>query len=318
MPSGFSDHPRKRIVREKWDTPVLEWLFRHWGVQYFYFGLPGPDIHDIRLWRAMIRRVLAFELESERNANPRTYVEALSRNLTLLQIPYSVYVGPMEEVVLDGQDRDGTKFSVDEFVTLFNLDFCGPITEKIATTVGHRCLRFEALRAIVTLQRALFRRTGQARFVILLTVYDSFHVKEMRRFLCNPDMAPETKQCLTRALRRRPLPNNTYTQHTELLRVFVFSCLREYLRGQNIESVFLPPVSYIGKTRNSPMMHFLIVCRMQDPQSAQADDRQCAADFHRFAAVRATDNGLEVIGARATQGSVQNDPVSYLTRMQVG
>jgi hypothetical protein len=57
---------------------------------------------------------------------------------------------------------------------------------------------------------------------------------------------------------------------------------------------------------------------MQDAQSAQADDRQCAADFLRFPALQATDNGLEVMGAPVTQGSVENDPVSYLTRMQVG
>jgi hypothetical protein len=316
MPSGFSEHPRKRVVREKWDTPVLQWLSAKWQAKYFYFGLPGPDVHDIRLWRSMIRRVLAFELESETGANPRTDIEALNRNLTFLRIPYSVYVGPMEEVVLDGQDRDGVNFSVDEFVTLFNLDFCGPITQRIETTGGRRCLRFEAIRAIVTLQRALFRKTGQRRFLILLTVHDAFHVSEMDRFVSNPDMAQETKAFVTETLRRHPLRSTRIARDTALLRAFVFSCLRDYLRGHNVGSVFLPPVSYMGTTAQSPMVHFLVVCTMQAPEAALVVDRQCAGDFLQMNALRATDNTLEVIGPRTAHRSAETDPVSYLATMQ--
>jgi len=194
MAGRFEDHQRKRIVRETWDTPTLQWLYRKWGSKYFYFGLPGPGAFDIKLWREMISRIVAFEVENEGTKNPRKNIQELNRNLTLLGIPYSVYCGFMEEVLLDGEDRDGQELSLNRFVTFFNLDFCNRISGRIDTIEGRRCRRFEAFREILTLQRSLFRRTVANKFIILITAFDSLHVREIERFVSNPDLPEETAQ----------------------------------------------------------------------------------------------------------------------------
>ena len=291
---GFQDHERKRTVREQWDTPVLEWLYERWNTKYFYCGLPSPAALDIKLWRAMIRRVVAFELERERTNKPRQNIEELSRNLTVMDIPHAVFCGSLEETILWREDNDGKPFELDEFVTLFNLDFCGRITERINTPKGKRCLRFEAIREILAIQRNLFRETGEGRFIILITAHDSFDVNAMRQFLARPDMPKAASQFAVEAASRRPLSSTGSAHNTDLLRLFVFSCLREYFHGQNVWSVFLPTVSYFGKSSSTRMVHLVAVCRMEKQESPLVIENQSLEDFLQVKVVRATDGAIEV------------------------
>lgn len=316
MPN-FRDHPRKRVVREQWDTPVLEWLHSRWRRKYFYMGLPGPEAIDIELWHWMIERVVAFEMESPRSRNPRKDLIALNKKLTLLNIPNAVYCGSMEEVLLWKKDYDGNALVLDEFVTLFNLDFCNAITGRIDTSDGtKRCLRFEALREIVTIQRSFFRRTGQNKFIMLITAFDSFHVQELQRFISNPDLPGETSSFIDTVLSQNPLPRTGYIQNTELLRVFVFSCMREYFHGQNVKSLFLPMVVYTGRNESTPMVHFTVVCHMEPQEDAQVVDAQSAGDFLQMDTVRAGDEGLTVVTELAHQaGGI--DPVCYLRQFRM-
>jgi len=316
MPSQFKDHPRKRTVREKWDTPILNWLYEKWGTKYFYFGLPGPTIIDIKLWHEMIRRVVAFEIESESARNRRRNIEELGRNLTLLNIPYNVYCGFLEEILLDGEDRDGHKILLDELVTLFNLDFCNRISGRIDTIEGRRCKRFEALRQVVTMQRSLFRTTRSNKFVMLITARDSLHVREVKRFVSNQDLPQETEQFVSAVLNENTLPTQGYIENTELTRAFIFTFLREYLHGQNVQSIFLPPVSYIGSTERSPMIHFVVICSMETVEEAQVVDAQSAGDFLQMDIVRAGDEGLTVVTELEHQAS-GTDPVCYLRQFRM-
>ena len=311
MPAAFQDHPQKRLVRESWDTPLLQWLYDQWETKYFYFGLPGPAAVDIRLWHEMIGRVVAFEIESEGAENARRDIEELGRNLTLVGIPYSVYCGFMEEVVLDGEDREGRELVLDELVTLFNLDFCNRISGRIDTIAGRRCKRFEALRQVLALQRKLFRRTGSNRFVMLITALDSLHVREVERFV-SQDLTQEMRDFVTAVLEEHPLPPRGYVENTDLAKAFVFSFLRDYLHGQNVQSVFLPPVSYMGRTQGKPMIHFVVVCSMEAEQEAQVVDRQSAGDFLNLRLLLADEGTIDVAAGSRNDSVCVDDPVSFL------
>jgi len=311
MPARFEDHPRKQIVRELWDSPILRWLYEQWGAKYLYFGLPGPGVVDVKLWRDMIRRVVAFEIESENANNPRRSIEELGQNLNLLGVPYSVYCGFMEEVILDGEDRDGRKLLLDELVTLFNLDFCNRISGGIETVTGVRCRRFEALREVVTMQRRLYRRTGANKFVMLITAFDSLHVREVERFI-RQDLTQEMNDFVEAVLEEDPLPPRGYVENTELAKAFVFCFLRDYLHGQNVQSVFLPPVSYMGRTQRSPMIHFVVVCSMEAEEEAQVVDRQSAGDFLSLRLLRAEERTIDVVAGSRSDSVCVDDPVSFL------
>ena len=291
MVSKFHDHPRKQIIRGEWDTPLLRSLHVAWGKKFFYFGLPGPQVFDICAWRDMIDRVVAFELESDDPDDPRVNLVELGRQLALLGLRNDIYCGPLEEVVLRGSDHDGKVFNLDELVTLYNLDFCGPITEQITTTNGRQCLRFEALREIAAIQRRLYRLTNAERFILLITARQEFHRRTLLDALADPDLPKATRIFTGRAGGARPIGRGLAT-NLELLKAFVFSCVRQSMHGQNIGSVFLPPVAYTGSSAKSPMIHFAVVCKMGAQNEAPAAEPQTAEDFFRLNILHASDTSI--------------------------
>jgi len=309
MPSPFVDHPRKQIVRELWNTPILEWLYSRWGAKYLYLGLPGPEAHDVKLWAKMIENVIAFEVTDDIGDNPRANFERLISNLTLLNISNTVYHGYLEDVVLWKRDLDGRKFELNKFVTLFNLDFCNAITGKVPTKDGRRCLRFESIRELITLQRLLYRITGEARFVILVTALDAFHAAEMNHFIRRRTLTNGIRGAVDRILNGGTLPHAPIQHNTELLRLFMFEFLRNCLVGQNVRSLFLPTLKFKGTSQSSPMIHLCVICQMESLESAQVTDEQSTDEFVSMGIISVGDRGL---------ASGSPDPVVLLTNSWVG
>ena len=291
MLGTFLDHPRKRVVREKWNSPILKQLYNIWGAKFLYFGLPGPEILDIKLWKNMIESVIAFEVTDDTKDNPRENFEQLNYNLTLLDLPHAVYHGNIEDVVLHKKDLDEKEFKVEKFITLYNLDFCKAITSKVPTGNSRKCLKFEAIREIVSMQRTLYRKTGASKFVMLITVFEAFHRTEMDSFISRRDLASEIRDVVNRESIVKLSHSNLY-RNTELLRLFMFDFLRRYFIKQKIKSFFLPAVKYLGKTPNSPMIHFCVICSMDSIESSQAVDEQSAGDFVSMGIVTADNNDL--------------------------
>jgi hypothetical protein len=256
----------------------------------------------------MIEKVIAFEVTDDTGLNPRGNLERLRFNLTLLNLPHIVYHGYLEDVVLWKRDLDEQGFAPDKFITLFNLDFCNSITGKVPTPDGGKCWRFEAIRELITVQRALYRATGASKFVMLITAYDAFHRREMDRFISRRELASEVRTIVTRE-KAVKVPKSSLYRNTELLRVFMFDFLRAYLVGQNVKSFFLPPVKFFGKIQWSPMIHFCVVCAMEDLQSAHVVDEQSTGEFVGMGMVTAEDGGL-------TKGSP--NPVALLKNSWVG
>jgi len=293
MPAGFGDSPGKRMVREQLNTPLLRGVSNALGIQYFYCGLPGPDILDIVLWKDMIRRIVAFEIEASESEDPRRDLVALGRNLSLLGIPHKVHCGYLETTVLLGRDDDGEAYSQDELITLYNLDFCNAITGRVPTKEGNRCLRFEVLRHMLAVQGEQHRRSGQSKFILLLTVRDEFHAAEMQGFVSGLASGP-VADFVAALPPPEDLPQTGMQRSTLHLKAFVFSVLRAYCHGHNISSLFLPPVKYVGRSTRSRMLHFAVLCRFGNVENALPVEVQDDDGFLRKACVHAQDDHFKV------------------------
>ena len=311
MAGSFHDHPRKKTVRERWDTPLLRWLRFLWQAKFFYFGLPGPKAIDLWLWKDIVIRIIAFEQETEDPRNPRCALIELNRQLALLGIRNAVFCGPMEEVILRRQDYDHKPFSPDDFVTLYNLDFCGAITERIVTGGQSRCLRFEALREIASLQRDFYRQTHLSRFVLFITTRDEFDERALSKGLRKPDLPQATKDFVARIGVPTRLGKGM-ARSTELLRAFVFTFIRECFGGQNITSVFLPPIAYMGSSDASPMVHFAVVCKMGPEEDPHVSELQSADQFFDLRLLRATDTQVQPIDDAGAGHRCELDPVAFV------
>ena len=167
-------------------------------------------------------------------------------------------------------------------------------------------------------QRRLFRSTGSARFLILLTVHDTFYKSAIERFLSAPENCDATKSFVAKVIRRDGALQGNLIHNTDLLRLFIFRCLRECFHGQNIKSVFLPVLSYVGKTKRSPMLHCIIVCEMEDQEIASVSDCQTMAEFLELRVIEAVDCELQPATDGRISPSVESDPVAFLTKIGVG
>lgn len=293
MPAASTNSPRKEVVRTEWNTPILRAIHDLYGVEYFYCGLPGHEALDILLWRDMIRRVVAFEIEDGRANNRRHKIAELTAVLEKARIPSIVYTGYLEDVVLDSVDANGEALKLDETVTLYNLDFCNNISSKIIQPKGHKCMRFAALRALMSIQDNVFVHGGDSRFVILLTVRQEIHDYVLKAFQVRQDLPNATAGYLA-AL---PDPEQPYAEKPHILRssshlkAFVFTMLREYCGGHSISTHFLPMVKYNGRN-DSPMLHFTVLCRCTKPDHAFANNTQSPDLFLHQISARATDDDI--------------------------
>lgn len=195
----FSDSREKRVVREKWNTPFLRHLHDNHGYPYRYFGLPGPEIIDIKLWRDMITEVVAFEVPDKTRGKPeRGFINELRRKLELLDIPNTTYYGSFEEVVLLRKDLDGQEYSQQKVITLYNLDFCSEIGSKIPSSSGQTLYRLEAIRQVVRDQIECFNRLdGPPCFIVLLTVRNQMDRRILNERLnaCRPLCTEFIEEC---------------------------------------------------------------------------------------------------------------------------
>ena len=224
----------------------------------------------------------------------------------------------LEFIVLRGEDWDGKQFECNELVTLYNLDFCNALTGSVLTSGGLKKLRFEILLKIAALQRDLYRRQGASKFVLLLTVFDAFHIAPVRRRFNDPDL-PEATRRFVASVRHSStaLESAGMYQNTELLKAFVFTCVSDYLRGQNMQSVFLPPVAYTGSTAKSPMLHFAVVCEMGPQDLPLGDMEQSATDFFALATVRATETAIVLQKPRVQGLNEELDPVAFINKYAI-
>ena len=273
MPHVFSDSLNKAVVRDKWNTPLLRHLHDNHGCVYRYFGLPGPDVIDIKLWRDMITEVVAFEIPASTRSGERTYINKLRRNLEVIGIRSTTYYGPFEEVVLLRRDFDGQEYAQRNVITLYNLDFCGEIGSKVMSSEGRRLYRLEAIRQVIRDQIECFIRLGEpSLFIVLLTVRNQMQSRVLRERLTA--CRPLCEEFITTCEAVNPITDVDIPligTHAWALKAVIHSVFTEALRGNNISALFFPLIKYNGvRTRipgggtiPSPMLHLMIFCRFQ-------------------------------------------------------
>lgn len=280
-PNATFDTPGKRAVRESWNSPILRFLNEEHGLRFRYMGLPGVDLLDVKLWQDMIEEVVAFEIPARATPNDpdgRRNIRQLRRNLQFLGVPSRAFYGPLEEVVILRRDYEGNAYQQNKVVTLYNLDFCDEIASRIETKErGEQLWRFQAIRQILHDQHEAFQRTQRpSYFMVLLTIRDQIDGGKLRRFLAE-NLYDDTQDYVQTCggIEEVPPQGPLFGTHTWALKAFVHNILRQYLSNPNISATFFPVVRYKGtpihkggrRKLESPMLHFMLMCRFGDIQS---------------------------------------------------
>lgn len=260
-------------MREEWNTPFLKYIHEQYGVKYRYFGLPGTELEDIRLWKNMIEEVVAFEIPSS-DGDERSNIRQLRANLKRLGIRHVAYYGSFEDVVIRKKDREGQEYKQDKLITLYNLDFCDEISSYVETQErGEKRLRYEAIRVILLDQKRCYldREDGQpCYFIILLTIRNQIEAKRVMEYM-RGNLLEETHSYFLNCNKQYEIPESGYIMgtHAWAIKALLYDVLIGDFKGSNIDSLFFPIIKYKGtpigalgeRPIESPMFHWMLLCK---------------------------------------------------------
>jgi len=248
-------------------------MHEQYGVRYRYFGLPGTELGDIKLWKDMIEEVIAFELPSS-TGDERSHISRLRTNLQRIGIRHVAYYGSFEEVVMMGEDLEGLPYRQDKLVTLYNLDFCDEISSLVNTqTMGEKRLRYEAIRIILSDQRRCYLNREDSQlcyFIILLTIRNQIEAERIIEYMSQKPLA-ETHVYFEDCANQSKIPESgpIMGTHAWAIKALLYDVLIGDFKGNNIDSLFFPILKYKGTPIvrsgtppiESPMFHWMLLCK---------------------------------------------------------
>lgn len=254
----------KIFIRNNWNKPILKFLTKKINDKLIYLGLPSPEAQDVLEWIEHIKYVIAFQCrdygkESDKEQE-RNGIEAL--NLLLQQLErkkqienYVVFDGYLEEVILRGFDNSPTRinFELNNFISLYNLDFCNDITSPIEYTDINGdvqiAYKFNAINKLLQIQQSLSNVSN--KFVMFLTVHSSYDGEELQQFINHPP-SDEIGGYINKYNKLSKIEKNA-----RIVRLFFVFCIQQYFATFGFAPKILPSVCYNG-LGDTPLLHFTV------------------------------------------------------------
>jgi hypothetical protein len=297
MSQGFRSPVSKDTVRSLWCTQILTALRNEIGRKYFYLGLPGPEAKDLKEWHKekLVGRVCAFQMldtKGEDEMASITQLESyLAQTFAPMRIPYSTYLGLLEDVLINGRDALHRQYRQDALVTLYQLDFCHALTDRSWQTIRLN-LRYEAIRRLMVKQCEQTAEEKARPFVLFLTVRDEIDTTALMNFADRNNEGPNGE--LVRALFKDvPIDSSKKKQVRHPgLKGFVYCTLNDCLRGLNMRSLFLPPVYYVGRRSVDPMVVYAVLGAFDSMTASSPRTLQSLKDFLTTEGLQLTNGNL--------------------------
>ncbi len=261
------DSPRKRRIRQEWNLPLLEFLANDYGPkQLVYCGFPGKEALDIHEWIAHIKYVIAIQCRDPskptRESEDRSMIIRLRDVLNTLDREemiegFELYEGFLEEVTAEGRDFSSPQqlFKLQNFITLYNLDFCNKATEPHEWPDDNGVLRvaykFQAIDKLLTFQKS--NGGPGSKFVFFLTVlcaFDGPHFQEWQRQPRNATAKAYIRKC-------ESLPKNL--RNPRLVRLYVAQQIFQKFEEYGFVPTIFPTIRYVGDTQKAVLLHFTIL-----------------------------------------------------------
>ncbi len=316
------NHPSKRVIRNQWCKPLLQFINEQLGCKLTYLGLPAEEAHDVRSWIDYIDYVIAFQCrkypEPSSVEQPRDVIIKLEEKLLELErqgklSSFTLYDGYIEEVLIKGKDTIGQEYVQDRTVTVYNLDFCNSVTTPIHYYDENRCeceaFKSDAIKRLMEWQRIASLRDGNSKFVMFLTVHSSFLDQEESRF---------TQQ--ERALENYLLTVSQLTRGKKLrtLKAYVYHMVKSFFCNSEFSPEFLPVIYYKGSGYRNWLVHFTIVGVYNRNPSSIAPCLQSPNNFLKQKFLQVKNNHIcSMHNRNISENDVCNDSVSVFRNTQL-
>lgn len=318
--SFTSEH--KDAIRKNWNLPLIKFLSKREKKKLIYMGLPSPHAEDIKEWLEYLESIIAFQCRNHKQPSSpeqsREQIEILEDFLRGLERRnqinnYVVYDGFLEEVVLKGFDNSPKeiKFIVNNFIPLYNLDFCNDISSPLNYTDREgnpkTAYKFDAIRELLIFQKKYSQKSN--KFIFLLTVHASYKGKELEYFLNNPKTS-ENKELLKKYYELKGVEKNE-----RIIKLFVAQYIKEQFESIGFTPNILPVIRYNG-LGGTHLLHFAILGSMHDTKAGITEVYQNISDIVNGKFVNIDENGnfANADFCLENEMDIIPDPISYLTQ----
>jgi len=189
---------------------------------------------------------------------------------------YQLYDGYIEEVVMRGKDNVLQEFHLENFITLFNLDFCNEITVpqyvyNDGTDKFEKVYKLHVIKKIIDLQR--INNSHPERFVTFLTVNANFWKKEASNYLTQILREQIEPDFLKKIMRLKGVDRKV-----RVLKHYVYNSLSTFFCSNNYIPEFLPVVFYRG-SGDQNLVQFCIICTYEATMGNSSISRQSFSHF---------------------------------------
>ena len=261
---GSFNSEHKYFIRENWNKPLLKFLTKRVKDRLLYLGLPSPKAEDILQWIEYVKSVIAFQCreygEASDEEQERKGIEELNSLLQQLEREkqidnYVVYDGYLEEVILRGYDNSPNQieFRLNDFITLYNLDFCNKITSPIEYLDKkgelQTAYKFNAINKLLQIQQSLGSVSN--KFVLFLTVHCSYDGAELQNFIAHP---PNNE--INSYIQRYNVLNG-YEKNSRIIRLFFAYHIQQQFGAFGFTPKILPSLLYNG-LGGTTLLHFTV------------------------------------------------------------
>jgi len=261
---AYANTPNKAVIRQCWDLPMLERWYTKNGKLLSYFGLPGPEIHDLLDWQHLLGVRTGIESPGHTKKQREQASETIGRlyaNIMLngLSSGFQLLRADVEDVILNSVDKDGHPPQLNDgrpahlahfTYDIVNLDFDGGL--------GYRAERASAKQMHGAAKRVdaikeLFKRQEGHSFILFLTinVRDTLgdEVENYLQGLQSRDRGEGWHDMLDWYLHR------TKGEREFKLKAIVPSFIHSVAETRLFRCTSRPPIAYIGHAR-AHMIHF--------------------------------------------------------------
>lgn len=247
----YTEHERKPVIRSQWCLPQLQLLHAKAKQKLIYVGLPGIEALDVTAWMEYLTKVIAFQCSEYKEG--RTIKKIDVSVLDNLLETYErqgllkssiVYQGFMEDIVLGAVSERGQLYSQNDFLKVYNLDFCNNITTPrvIIQAKGKATYytKLEAINRLLQYQNTNSNSAKGSRFIMYVTVNSNIFKDEELKKITNTEIKAYISN-----IAKLTKPEVIATRY---MKAYCFSELTKIFTTNNFSVEFLPTISYLGSS----------------------------------------------------------------------
>jgi hypothetical protein len=245
---NYTDHPRKNIFRTLWAKPLIQYINAVLGKKLVYMGLPGIGAFDIKEWINYLDVVFAYQcLDDNKDIeDAEKEFDVLNDYLNTCTVKgtlndYGLYKGYLEQVVMTGYDDDGQEFNQNDFVTVYNLDFCNTLTKPYPVVYPDGtvkdCYKLDAIEKLIELQTNITTEKKSDKFLMFVTVNSNFLEKSY------DDISDRIFKKYKNLIDQKTVDPS---RQARLIKAYSYYFLNKIFQKYNYQAEFFPPMYYEG------------------------------------------------------------------------